>query len=92
MFVTTEMKQKIREFVYGMTGYEFEQHALELRGALETVFMTITFGDMLGLPMIPPIYSLRLLPFVVPGIQSWKRRAAREREFCQGPDFDLHGI
>ena len=50
--MTTEWKQKAREFVYGMTGYEFEQHALELRGALETVFMAITFGDMLGLPPI----------------------------------------
>lgn len=92
MFVTTEMKRKISDFLYGMTGYEFEQHALELRGALESVFMTITFGDMLGLPLIPPIYSLRLLPYVVPGIETWKMRAAREREFCQGPDFDLHGI
>ena len=90
--MTTEFGQKVREFVYGMAGYEFEQHALELRGALETVFMTITFGDMLGLPVIPPLYSLRLLPYVAPGVQTWKRRAAREREFCQGPDFDLHGI
>lgn len=86
------LRQKIRDFIYGMTGYEFEQHELEMRAELETVFMTITFGDMIGLPVIPPIYSLRILPFIVPSIGTWKRRAAREREFCDGEEFHLHGV
>ena len=89
---TQGLRQRIRDFFYGMTGYEFEQHALELRAELETVFMTITFGDMLGLPVIPPIYSLRLLPYVAPNIEGWKKRAAREREFCDGEEFHLHGV
>ncbi|MFB3917031.1 MAG: hypothetical protein ACE14M_09885 [Terriglobales bacterium] len=84
--------RKIRDFLYGMTGYEFEQHALEMRAELETVFMAITFGDMLGLPVIPPLYSLRLLPYVVPGVTSWKKRVAREREFSDGEEFHLHGV
>lgn len=82
----------IREFLYGMVGYEFEEHALEMRGALETLFMSITFGDMLGLPIIPPYYSLRVLPFVVPNIAGWKRRVSRERAFGEDHDFDLHGV
>lgn len=81
-----------RDFFYGMTAHEFELQAMELRGALESVFMTITFGDMLGLPLIPPLYSLRVLPYVVPSIQTWKRRAAREREFCDNEEFHLHGV
>src|SRR5512146_2264176 len=84
--------KRIRDFLYGLTGYEFEQHALEMRAELETVFMTITFGDMLGLPVIPPIYALRLLPFIAPSVETWKRRVAREREFCDGEEFHLHGI
>ena len=82
----------VREFLYGMVGYEFEEHALEMRGALETLFMSITFGDMLGLPIIPPYYSLRMLPFVVPSIAGWKRRVSRERSFGEDHDFDLHGV
>lgn len=53
-----------------MTGYEFEQHALDLRAALETVFMTITFGDMLGLPVIPPIYSKYIVPTHCTGFEA----------------------
>ena len=82
----------IREFFYGMNALEFERQALEMRGALETVFMTITLGDMLGLPLIPPIYSLRILPYVVPSIATWKRRVARERDLCDSEEFHLHGM
>ncbi len=84
--------QTVREFFYGMVGYEFEEHAVEMRASLETLFMSITFGDMLGLPIIPPYYSLRMLPFVVPSIAQWKRRVSREREFADDHEFDLHGI
>ena len=84
--------RSIREFLYGMIGYEFEEHALEMRGSLEVLFMSITFGDMLGLPIIPPYYSLRLLPFVAPSIATWKRRVSRERNFGDDHEYDLHGI
>ncbi len=82
----------VRDFLFGMTGYEFAQQAREMRGALETVFMTITLGDMVGLPVIPPIYSLRIVPYIVPSISNWKRRIAREREISDNEEFHLHGI
>ncbi len=86
------LRSKVRDFFYGMTALEFERQALEMRGALETVFMAITFGDMLGLPVIPPIYSLKILPFIVPQIRTWKRRSARERDFSDNEEFHLHGV
>ena len=85
-------RQRLRDFFYGMTGYEFERQATELRGALENVFMTVTLGDMLGLPIIPPIYSLRLLPYVVPSITTWKYRVSRRRELPESEEYDLHGM
>jgi hypothetical protein len=84
--------QQLREFLYGMIGYEFEEHAVQIRSTMESLFMAITFGDMLGLPIIPPYYGLRLLPFVVPSVATWKHRVLREREFSDSHEFDLHGI
>jgi hypothetical protein len=75
-----------------MIGFEFEEHAVEMRASLESLFMAITFGDMLGVPIIPPYYSLKLLPFIVPNIATWKRRAMREREFSDDHEYHLHGI
>jgi hypothetical protein len=82
----------LREFAYGMTGFEFARHALEARAAMETLFMVATVGDMIGLPVLPPYYSLRLLPYVVPNVSTWKRRVLREREFTEHHDYDLHGV
>ena len=50
------------------------------RGSLEHLFVLISFGDLLGVPILPPYYSLRLLPFIVPLIGNWKRRMLRERD------------
>ena len=82
----------IREFLYGLAGYEFSHHALAERGALETLFMVISFGDLIGVPILPPYYSLRLLPYVVPNIASWKRRVLRERVPTDSEEYDLHGV
>jgi hypothetical protein len=81
-----------REFAYGMTGYEFARHAIETRAALESLFMVTVVGDIIGLPVLPPYYSLRLLPFVVPDIELWKRRMLRERDFTDQHDAHLHGV
>jgi len=80
----------LAEFAYGMTGYEFARQAIETRAALENLFMVVVVGDMIGLPVIPPYYSLRLLPFVTPHVASWKRRVLREHEFTD--QNHLHGV
>ena len=84
--------QAAREFLYGMFGMEFAEHALEMRASLERLFMLGTVGDMIGVPVLPPYYSLRLLPYVVPHIATWKRRVLREREFSDEHDYHLEGL
>ena len=70
----------MREFLFGMIGYEMAHHAVEMRASLESLFMLATVGDMIGVPILPPYYSLRLLPYVTPQIAGWKRRMLRERD------------
>jgi hypothetical protein len=84
--------QSIREFLFGMIGMEFTEHAMEMRASVESLFMLATVGDMIGVPIMPPYYSLRLLPFIVPHIATWKRRVLREREFSDEHDYHLDGL
>ena len=84
--------QVIRDFFYGLYAYEFERQALEMRGELESAFLFITLGDMQGFPIHTPIYSLLVLPYVVPNIQGWKRRVLRERDLSDKEEFHLHGV
>jgi hypothetical protein len=84
--------QSAREFLFGMIGLEFTSHALEMRASLENLFMLTTIGEMIGAPILPPYYSLRLLPYLVPHISTWKRRVLREREFTDEHDYHLEGL
>jgi hypothetical protein len=86
------IRAALAEFAFGMTGYEFARQAIETRAALENLFMAVVVGDMIGLPVIPPYYSLRLLPFVTPQVATWKRRVLRERDFTDQHDAHLHGV
>jgi len=86
------LREALARFMYGMTGFEFARHAVEMRHEMETVFMVVTMGDLIGIPVLPPVYSLRLLPYVVPEIATWKRNLARRKEFWEKEEYDLHGV
>jgi hypothetical protein len=86
-FMTEEEKKKkggffqaVKEFVYGVAAHDSARFALKTRASMEHLFILITMGDMLGVPILPPYYSLRLLPYVVPQISTWKRRMLREKD------------
>ncbi len=69
-----------KEVMYGMASHDMSRYALRTRASMEHLFILITMGDLLGVPILPPYYSLRLLPYVVPQISTWKRRMLRERD------------
>lgn len=72
---------------FGMTTFEWVRDMERKRGEVEQLFVLITFGDIVGLPILPPYYTLRLLPYVVPAINRWKRSLLRERDWT-----DLTGL
>lgn len=74
------MLDTAKSILYGMAGHDMARFALKTRGSMEHLFILITMGDLLGVPILPPYYSLRLLPYVVPQISTWKRRMLRERD------------
>jgi hypothetical protein len=71
---------RLREVTYGMAAHDMTRHALRTRASMEHLFILTTMGDMLGVPILPPYYSLRLLPYAVPQIATWKRRMLREKD------------
>ena len=75
------VKEIIKGTFYGMAVHGAVTAMLKTRMYMEHLFMLMTIGDMLGFPIIPPYYSLRILPYVVPQIETWKRRLFRERDF-----------
>lgn len=77
----SKVARNVKGVLYGMAAHGHVTAALRTRMHLEHLFMFITLGDMLGVPVIPPYYSLRILPYAVPNIKAWKQRVFRERDF-----------
>ncbi len=75
------------EFFYGMTTFDWVRDLRRERGSVERLFVLITFGDIIGLPILPPYYTLRLLPYIIPMMNRWKRSLLRERDWT-----DLTGL
>jgi hypothetical protein len=84
---THRVVRAVREFIYGATTFDWVRDLRRERGEVEQLFVLITFGDLVGLPILPPYYTLRLLPYVVPSINRWKRSLLRERDWT-----DLTGL
>ena len=79
----------LREIMYGMTIHEMDLELKKERGNLDHLFMLVVFGDLVGLPLLPPYYSMRLLPFIIPSIETWKRSLLREKDLTDFASIDI---
>lgn len=77
------------DMLYGATVYEMVRDLKKERGHLEHLFVLIVFGDMLGVPILPPYYTLRLLPYVVPQLRGWRMSMLRERDITDLCDQEI---
>jgi hypothetical protein len=44
----------LREILYGMTVHEIDRELRKERGSLDHLFMLMVFGDLVGVPLLPP--------------------------------------
>jgi len=84
-----ELAKTVGEIFYGMTVYEMVRDLNKERGMIERLFILAVFGDLLGVPLLPPYYALRLLPYVVPNIEGWRRSMLRERDLTDLCDQEI---
>lgn len=78
--IIRDLARAVREFLYGMFFYDTIVQLRKERAAREHLFILMAFGELLGVPILPPFYSLRLLPFALPYLPAWKRRLLREKD------------
>jgi hypothetical protein len=83
------IKKILSEIFYGFTVHELDLEMRKEKGHTENLFMLMIFGDIVGLPLLPPYYSLRLFPYIIPAIEGWKRRVLREKDLTDFVAGDL---
>ena len=79
----------VREVIYGMTVYDWVHELDKVRNEQDRLFTLIVYGDLLGVPVLPPYYTLRLLPYMVPTFESWRRSMLRERDLTDLIDQEI---
>lgn len=79
----------LKEIMYGMTIHEMDLELKREKGNLDRLFMLTVFGDLVGLPLLPPYYSMRLLPYIIPSLETWKRSLLRERDLTDFVSMDI---
>jgi hypothetical protein len=84
-----QLVRVLGQMLYGATVYEMVRDLNKERGHLERLFILVVFGDLLGIPVLPPYYTLRLLPFVAPNITGWRRSMLRERDITDLCDQEI---
>jgi len=73
----------IRQVLYGFTGYELNRELQKEKGYINNLFLLVIFGDLAGLPLLPPYYAMRLLPYIIPQINRWKRSVLKEKDLTE---------
>lgn len=84
-----ELGRTFGQVIYGMTIYDMVRNLNKARGSLEHLFILIVFGDLLGVPILPPYYSLRLVPYIVPSLDTWRRSMLREKDLTELCDQEI---
>jgi hypothetical protein len=79
----------LKEFFYGMTAYELDLEAKKEKGNLNNLLMLAIFGDLAGLPIFPPYYTMKLLPYIVPFYKTWLRNVLREKDITDVVSKDI---
>ena len=84
-----DFRKVLNEVFYGMTIHEMDLVLKKEKGSVNNLFMLIVFGDLIGLPLLPSYYSMRLLPYMLPTIRAWKRSILREKDLTDFVSQDI---
>jgi hypothetical protein len=91
-FLRNNLKKRrkmLNDIFYGLTVYELEMEIKKERDRLNNLLMLTVFGDLAGLPLFPSYYSMRILPYIIPLIETWKRNLCREKDITDFISTDL---
>lgn len=82
-FRWADFRKGFKDFFFGATSFEIQQTVRHEKLARQDLILLFSFGDLLGVPVFPPYYSLRLLPYFHPALNSWKRRMVKEKDLSE---------
>lgn len=87
--LSKKIGRTLLEVLYGMTVYDWAHELDKARNEHNRLFTMIVFGDLIGVPILPPYYTLRLIPYILPNFENWRRSMLRERDLTDLIDQEI---
>lgn len=67
-------RQRLDAFLFGAAmSWVLPPYQIQQRKELERIFALMANARLMGLPLMPPVYGLRLLPYLMPSLLYWRR-------------------
>jgi hypothetical protein len=77
----TRVYQVLHDFLAGAAlSWISPPYVIRRRAEMERMFALMLNADLLGLPLLPPHYIIRFLPYELSMLLSWQRMTAFDRE------------
>ncbi|OGO69784.1 MAG: hypothetical protein A2Z37_07705 [Chloroflexi bacterium RBG_19FT_COMBO_62_14] len=71
----------VHDFVSGTAlSWTAPPYLIRRRSEMERVFALMLNAELLGLPLLPPHYIIKFLPYEIPILLSWRRMTSFDRE------------
>lgn len=74
------LRHRFKELLWGFFVYEFWHGLHEERSRYADALNVLMIGELLGIPLMNSTITLRLLPYLLPDLKSWKERQLAEAE------------
>ncbi len=80
---------KAKEVIWGLFFFDYWKEMVNVQKKYEDAINLVLLGEILGLPFMQSVFTLRLLPYLFKDIPPWKLRALRELDIFEAAP-DLH--
>jgi len=69
-----------KDFLFGFFIYGMVEEVAGRKREQEELFLLVTMGDLIGLPIFPPYYRLRFLPYCLGRLARWKKEVVKPKD------------
>ncbi len=75
--------QGARQFLWGFFLFEMSHDLQKEKARYSDAVNLVIIGEMLGLPLMNSVITLRLLPYLLPEVDRWKHRQLSEADIIE---------
>jgi len=76
------LKRALKELIVGATVYDMAKTWADMIRYNTYAIMSVLFADTVGIPL-PCYYRLRLLPLLMPQLNTWRRFVLKEKDITE---------